>query len=95
MDIPSPENSNVIYFMLLDQRCDDKETLLNVISELHTEFIASKKKMYLLLEGDQVTYERLQSIKKEYGNDLKWLLPFPGDWHLLKKYQEVLFKNIF
>ena len=53
--------------MVLDQRCDDKETLLNVISELHTEFISSKKKMYLLLEGDQVTYERLQSIKKEYG----------------------------
>ena len=93
--IPSPECSNVIYFMVLDQRCDDKETLLNVISELHTEFIASKKKMYLLLEGDQVTYEHLQSIKKEYGNDLKWLLPFPGDWHLLKNYQEVLLKIYF
>ena len=95
MDIPSPENSNVIYFMLLNQRCDNKETLLNVISELHTEFIASKKKMYLLLEGDQVTYECLQSIKKEYENDLKCLLPFPGDWHLLKNYQEVLLKIYF
>ena len=39
--------------------------------------------------------KRLQSIKKEYGNDLKWLLPFPGDWHLLKNYQEVLLKIYF
>ena len=45
-----------------------------------------------MLEGDQVTYERLQSIKREYGNDLQWLLPFPGDWHFLKNYQEVLLK---
>ena len=68
----------------------NKESLLNVINELHTEFILSKRKKYILLEGDQLTYERVQSVKKEYGNDLEWLLPFPGDWHVLKNYQEVL-----
>ena len=91
-NIPSPECSNIVYFTVLDQVCDNKETLLNVINELHTEFILSRRKKYILLEGDQLTYELVQSIKKEYGNDLEWLLPFPGDWHVLKNYQEVLLK---
>ena len=94
-DIPSPECSNITYLTVIDQRCDNKETLLNIISELHKELIVSKKKKYLLLEGDQVTYEKLQSIKREYGSDLNWMIPFPGDWHLLKNYQEVLFKIYF
>ena len=91
-DIQSPECSNIIYYTVLDQKCDDKETLLKVISDLHKEYILTGKKTYVFVEGDQVTYERLQSIKREYGNDLKWLLPFPGDWHFLKNYQEVLLK---
>ncbi len=28
----------------------------------------------------------------EYGNHLKWLIPFPGDWHVLFNYQPVLMK---
>ena len=49
----------------------------------------------MLLEGDQATYERLQSLKAEYGSDLLWLYPFPGDWHILKNFQEVLVKIYF
>ena len=44
----------------------------------------------VLLEGDQDTYNRLQVIKTEYGNDLSWMIPIPGDWHSLTNYQEVL-----
>ena len=40
-------------------------------------------------------YERLQSLKTEYGNDLTWMIPFPGDWHVLKNYQEVLIKAYY
>ena len=64
---------------MLDQRCDDKQTLLKVISDVYEEFIVSKKKRWIVLEGDQATYERLQCIKAEYGNDLEWLIIFPGD----------------
>ena len=52
-------------------------------------------KKWLVLEGDAVTYERIQSLKLEYGSELDWLIPFPGDWHLLKNYQEVLMKIYF
>ena len=76
-----PECSNIIYFKVLDKKCDDKETLLNVVNDVYEEFIVGHKKECILLEGDQATYERLQSIKAEYGNDLSWMVPFPGDWH--------------
>ena len=92
---PPPEISNIIYYKVLSQRCDDKETLLNIINDLYQEFVVNNKKKWILLEGDQATYERLQSIKTEYGNDLSWLIPFPGDWHMLKNFQEVLIKIYF
>ena len=89
---PPPEYSNIIYYKVLSQRCDDKETLLNIINDLYQEFVVTKKKKWILLKGDQATYERLQSLKTEYGNDLSWMVPFPGDWHFLKNFQEVLIK---
>ena len=94
-NLQTPECSNIIYYKVLDQRCDDKQTLLNVISELYEEFIVPKKMEFVLLEGDQATYSRLQCIKAEYGNDLAWMIPFPGDWHFLKNFQQVLLKVYF
>ena len=91
-NIKDPECSNVIYYKVLQQRCDDKETLLDIINNLYTEFIKPGKKKHILLEGDQATYERLQGIKREYVNDFCWMTPFPGDWHILKNFQEVLLK---
>ena len=76
---------HIIYYKVLSQRCNDKETLLNVINDLYQEFYVTKKKKQILLEGDQATYERLQSLKSEYGNDLSWMVPFPGDSPRLSK----------
>lgn len=90
--IKAPECSIIIYYKVLHHRCDSKETLLCIINDLYLEFISTGKKKHIFWDGDQVTYERLQSIKREYGQDLSWLFPFPGDWHFLKNYQEVLFK---
>ena len=33
-----------------------------------------------------------QDIRAEYGIHLRWLLPFPGDWHLLCNYHIALMK---
>ena len=35
----------------------------------------------------QKIYEVLKSLKSEYGDDLSWLITYPGDWHLLFNYQ--------
>ncbi len=46
--ITEPEYSNIIYYRVLQQRCDDKETLLNIINDLYTEFFVTKKKKHIL-----------------------------------------------
>ena len=94
-NISAPEKSNIVYYSVIDEKCDNKETLLSIINDLYSNFIMTGKKTYVILEGDQATYERLQSIKAEYGNDSSWLIPFVGDWHFLKNYQEVLLKVYF
>ncbi len=85
-NVPSPNKTSIVYFKVLDEKCDDKETLLSIINDLYTV------KTHVILEGDQATYERLHSIRVEYGNESKWLIVFLGDWHFLKNYQEVLLK---
>ncbi len=94
-NLQSPELSNIIYHSVLDQKADNNETLLGVINQLHADFIVSQKKQWVVLEGDAATYQRLQCIKAEYGQEMDWLIPMPGDWHMLKNYQEVLIKVYF
>ena len=43
----------------------------------------------------RLPYERLQSLIAEYRNESTWLIIFPGDWHFLKNFQEVLTKVYF
>ena len=40
-------------------------------------------------------YEVLQSLKFEYGKDLDWVIPIPGDWHMLLNYQSAIMKPYF
>ena len=40
-------------------------------------------------------YSHLQAIKSEYGSTMDWLIPFIGDWHVLKNLQPVLIKIYF
>ena len=51
--------------------------------------------IYLVVAGDAKTYQHLQSLKLDYGEELSWLLPFPGDFHILKNLQPVLSKVYF
>ena len=48
-----------------------------------------------MLVADAKLYEILQSLKFEYGKELQWVIPFPGDWHLLINYQKALMKPYF
>ena len=45
-----------------------------------------------MVVGDCKTYEHLRKLKYEYGTDLEWLIPFPGDWHTCKTFQKILMK---
>ena len=87
--------SKYIYLDVLDQNADCRETISDVLSGLHKEFSVGTLHDYLVVAGDAKTYKHLQSLKLDYGEELSWLLPFPGDFHILKNLQPVLSKVYF
>ena len=89
------EKSKVAYFEVMDAVADSKDTQLQLLQNLFAKFIKDQTTEYLLIEGDQKLYDVLQSLKYEYGRDLDWAIPFPGDWHMLKNYQLALMKPYF
>ena len=64
-----------------------------ILFDLHHRFIEGKNKQYLAIAADAKLYDIIQSLKHEYGEDLKWLIP--GDWHMLKNFQLALMKPYF
>ena len=46
------ESSNLAYLSVVDQKVDDKLTLLEIINRLHDDFIIKLNKQWLLLETD-------------------------------------------
>ena len=89
------ETSSVVYLHVLDALSESKDTLMRILLDLHKRFITGQNKKWLVVVGDAKVYDVLQSLKHEYGEDLKWLVVYPGDWHLLKNYQLSLMKPYF
>ena len=77
---------------IISEKADCKSTLMGVISRLQKMFVEERGLKYVLVVGDAKTYNLLQSIRFEYQSCLKWMIPFPGDWHILYNYQKVLMK---
>ena len=78
------EMSLVVYLHVLDVLSESKDTLMRILLDLHKRFITGQNKKWLVVVGDAKVYDVLQSLKHEYGEDLKWLVVYPEDWHLLK-----------
>lgn len=98
MAVVSPvkaDKSNVVYMQVLDAKSECKDTLMTIMFDLHERFIERQGKKFLVLAADSKLYEVLHSLKYEYGEELDWVLPFPGDWHLLKTFQIALMKPYF
>ncbi len=89
---PTAEQSAYTYIDIINENADSKETMENVICKLYKTMEIHSYLKYLVVVGDGKTYDHLVKIKCEYGKSLKWLLPFPGDWHTLKNFAYVLIK---
>ena len=87
--------SNYYYLDILDAIADNKDTLMSLLYDLYEQFIQKKGCQYLVVTGDAKVYEKFQSLKIEYTGELHWLVPYPGDWHMLKNYQLALMKPYF
>ena len=89
------ECSNVVYLDILNEYADNKDTILNTLALLQERLEIGTSVKYLGVVGDGKTYDHLHALKVEYGEELNWLIPLPGDWHILKNYQEVMMKVYF
>ena len=86
------EVGNVVYVDVLSEKADCKATLKKVVGNLHKTFILELKQKWMFVIGDAKVYDLLQAIRLEYDHHLHWLIPLPGDWHILYNYQKVLMK---
>ena len=91
----SVQRSKVAYLHVMDAVADNKDTVLQLTHDLYQQFIVDQKMKWLVVEGDAKVYEILKALKTEYGEDLQWMLPYPGDWHILKNYQTALMQAYF
>ena len=86
------ERSNVVYVDIVSLPADSKDTILRILNKLHHIFIVERTIRWLVVVGDAKTQDILQNLQHQYGGQLQWMLPFPGDWHILYNYQKVLLK---
>lgn len=86
------ESSNVLYVDVISEKANHKSTLLNIIGRLHKTFVTELNQKWVVFIGDAKVFDILQDIRSDYGENLKWLVPIPGDWHTLYNFQKALMK---
>ena len=74
---------------------DCKDTVMQSLHNLQPQFILGKNMRWLVLEGDAKLCEVVKCLKFEYGEELSWVIPYPGDWHMLMIYQKALMKPYY
>ncbi|KAJ8047747.1 hypothetical protein HOLleu_06823 [Holothuria leucospilota] len=84
--------SNIHFTGILAEPADSAETIRHVLDILHEKHGIGVSVDHLVVAGDAKTYEYMMEAKRVYGSDLDWLLPYLGEWHLLKNLQAPLMK---
>ena len=86
------EQSSYSYMYVLNEKADSPETIKHTLGLLYESFNINKSLNHLVIAGDGATIRLLLNVKREYGEALDWVIPYLGDWHILKNFQEVLMK---
>ncbi|XP_071949801.1 uncharacterized protein [Antedon mediterranea] len=86
------EQSDIQFVAVMAEPADSKETIQNTLSMLYSKYDIGNTMEQLVVAGDAKTYDILMNLKREYGTDLNWMLPYIGDWHLLKNCQAPIMK---
>ncbi|CAH1775834.1 unnamed protein product, partial [Owenia fusiformis] len=89
---PSTDKSKIIYLDILDLPADRRETLKIVLAKLFDDFKISTELSHLVVVGDAKTYDYILKLRQDYGDILDWVIPWMGDWHILKNFQPILMK---
>ena len=84
--------SSYKYIEILDMNADSKEAMLTSLATLHKQLRIGQELKHLVVVTDAKIFPYMHDIKKEHEQDFKWLIPYPGDFHILLNYQKVLMK---
>ena len=80
------------YDEISSERADSRSTLITILGKMYQTFVVQQRQKWLLVVGDAKTYDIIRKIRSEYGDHMKWLTPWPGDWHILLNYQKAIMK---
>ena len=59
---------------------------------MHDKFDVGHTCKYIVIVGNGKSYDHLINLKTEYDFSLSWVLPYPGDWHILKNVLPIFMK---
>ena len=92
-NVKHTEKLRVFYLKVMDAKADSKDTMMQMLNDLHQQFITKENRHWLVVERDAKVYETFQSLKYEYGDELKWFIPYPETaWSMLENDQKALMK---
>ena len=75
-----------MYLDVLDAVANCKEIMMGLLHTLKRFF--QKYEM----ASPRRSCKSVKSLVFEHGEELKWLIPYPGDFHLLMNYQKAMTK---
>ena len=67
------DKSNIVYLQVPHAKSESRDTPMAIFFDLH------KCKGGKTFFADAKLYEVIQALKHEYGEELRWVFPFPGD----------------
>ncbi|VDI55362.1 Hypothetical predicted protein [Mytilus galloprovincialis] len=93
--VESTEKSDFSSVAILDETADSKDTVLKVLNILYDKFQVGQLTNYVIVVGDGKSYDHLIKLKSEYGEQMDWVLAYPGDWHIYKNVLPIFVKIYF
>ena len=88
------EKSMITTTAVIPESADNHDSLKSILDHIYNLYGVGTTQTWHTVVGDQKIYSSMNRLKREYGADLDWLSPYPGDWHLLKIFQPVLMSCI-
>ena len=64
----------MVYVDIVSLPADSKDTVVLVLNKLHKTFIVELGFRWLIVVGYAKTYDLLQTLRHQYGSQMKWLL---------------------
>ena len=77
---------NIVYATVKEAQSSSIDDVASYLTELKVDLCIGKEGFpnKAVLGGDQQTYAILKNLIKKYPSTFSWIIPVPGDWHLLK-----------